>query len=142
MKPILTMLLVLVTVSHSQAGLTLWSGEPNDVTITGNTATINAAGTFKLQSVTNGNLDVIDLIQIANDVTGTVTIHVRRNPNDMAGDDGATHVGAINLTNSHAIPVVGNLAELRITGDLGTADEIVIRYLRPLKIRAFDRPRS
>jgi len=88
---------------------------------------IRADGTFKFQSVTDDELDVIGSITIADAVTGTVTVHIARNPADEAGTDGATNVGSINLTNSHAIPVIGNLAELRITGDLGVSAPSVVR---------------
>jgi hypothetical protein len=45
---------------------------------------ILASGTFKFQSVTGGNLDDIGTITIDDSVTGTVTIHIARDPNDAA----------------------------------------------------------
>jgi len=126
-RKILTTCLVWALSPTVLAGVQLWSGEPNDVSINGDDVIITAPGTFKFQSVTDDELDVIGSITVADGVTGTVTIHVRRNPNDMAGDDGATHVGAINLTNNQGDNLIGNLAELRITGNLGTAGPSVVR---------------
>jgi hypothetical protein len=74
--------------------------------------------------VTDDELDAIGSITVDNDVTGTVTVFIERDTDDDS--PGATHVGSIDLTNSHATPVVGNLAELRITGDLATLAACVV----------------
>ena len=115
----------------ARADITLWSGTASDVTINDTTrkVTILAAGTFKFQSVTGGALDHINNIVVANGVTGTVIVHVARNPADSAGMNGATNIGEINLTNDQNASLIGNLAELRITGDLGSLAPTVIRNL-------------
>ena len=46
------------------------------------------SGTLFVNRRFNGN------ISIEGDLTGTVTLHIARNPDDEAGTDGATHVGA------------------------------------------------
>jgi hypothetical protein len=111
------------------AGIEEWTTRVEDTdweTTGSNNIVILADGTFKFQSVTGGNLDDIGTITIDNGVTGTVTVYIARNPADMAGTDGAANVGSINLTNSHMTPVVGNLAELRITGDWGSGGSSVV----------------
>lgn len=87
------------------AGLELWSGNPANVDITFNSAVITAAGTFKFQSVTGGNLDVIDDITVADGVTGTVIVYIERDTDDDS--PGATNVGAIDLTNNQGASPVG-----------------------------------
>ena len=130
MKRILTVVLALFVGSpFATAGLELWSGNAGDVEITGDSAEITASGTFKFQSVTGGSLDVIDDITVADGVTGTVTVYIARDPNDNAGTDGATDVGSINLTNDQLANLIGNLAELRITGDLATANDVACRNI-------------
>ena len=103
-------------VSSASAGLKLWSGTPGDVTITGNDAEIFAAGTFKFESevTPGGALDVIGNITVNSSVTGTVTVYIERDTDNDS--PGATNVGSINLTNA----TTGDLAELRITGNLGS----------------------
>ena len=123
--------MTMLFVSSGRANITLWSGNANDITIDQNNkrVTILASGTFKFQSVTGGALDHINNIVVANGVTGTVIVHVARNPADSAGMNGATNVGEINLTNDQGASLIGNLAELRITGDLGSLAPTVIRNL-------------
>jgi len=119
------------TATYGAPQITEWSSASTgfDIDNTNLIVTITAAGAYKFQSLDGGNLADINLIQVDDGVTGTVTIHIARDPNDSAGTDGATNVGSIDLTNSHATPVVGNLAELRITGNLGTVDESEVRNI-------------
>jgi len=105
------------------AGLELWSGDPGDVDITGDSAEITAAGTFKFQSVTAGNLDVIGSITVANGVTGTVTVYIERDTDNDS--PGATNIGAIDLTNDQGASLTGNLAELRISGNLANDGPVI-----------------
>ena len=105
------------------ADVQLWSGNPDNVTITDDDVRIDAAGTFKFQSVTSGNLDVIGSITVADGVTGEVIVYIERDTDNDS--PGATNVGAINLTNNQGANLTGNLAELRITGDLATEGDVV-----------------
>ena len=119
MRRILIVVLTLfVAPTIATAGLELWSGIAGDVVITGDSAVITAAGTFKFQSVTSGNLDEIGSITVADGVTGTVIVYIERDTDDDS--PGATNVGAINLTNDQEASLIGEIAELRITGDLAT----------------------
>ena len=123
MRPLISLAffgLVFATVSN--AGLELWSGSAGNVDINGNNATILAAGTFKFQSVTGGNLDVIGSITVADGVTGEVTVYIERDTDDDS--PGATNMGAINLTNNQGASLTGNLAELRISGNLATDGDV------------------
>jgi len=89
--------IVLLSSSFGLADVTEWSGRSlgNDYDVIDNiNVLIKANGTFKLQSVTDDELDVIGSITIAVGVTGTVTLLIARNPADEAGTDGGTHVGA------------------------------------------------
>ena len=131
MKRSLAITILLFASSQAIATVTEWGGAPaGDFTIDLNdNVTILGAGTFKFQSVTAGNLGSIRSISVANGVTGTVIVHVARNPADSAGMNGATNVGEINLTNDQGASLIGNLAELRITGDLGSLAPTVIRNL-------------
>lgn len=118
------------TVGQAMATITLWSGSSSDVFInqaTG-TVTILAPGTFKMHSVANGSLAPINHIFVADGVTGAVEVHVRRNPVDNAGIEGASDVGEIDLTNDQST-LTGALVELHITGDLGTLGPIVVTSL-------------
>ena len=107
----------------ASAGLELWSGNPTNVSITLNNVQILAPGTFKFQSVTSGNLDVIGSITVTDGVTGEVIVYIERDTDNDS--PGATNVGAINLTNNQGANLTGNLAELRITGDLATTEGVV-----------------
>jgi len=114
--------MVISAATTAAAGLELWSGNPANVTITDNDAQIDAAGTFKFQSVTGGSLDVIGIITVADGVSGTVIVYIERDTDDNS--PGATNVGAINLTNDQGANLTGNLAELRITGNLATEGDV------------------
>ncbi|MGE0482171.1 MAG: hypothetical protein AB7Q17_17055 [Phycisphaerae bacterium] len=114
------LLFVFAFSTHITADLCLWSGDSGNVSITGTSAVINAAGTYKFEAVTtcgsSNTLANIGNITIDSSVTGTVTVYIEsRSDNNTPG---AANVGSINLTNTSG--VTGDLAELRITGDLGT----------------------
>ncbi|MGE0480161.1 MAG: hypothetical protein AB7Q17_06775 [Phycisphaerae bacterium] len=105
---------------NARADICLWSGTPGNVSIVGANVEILAAGTYKFEAVTScgssTTLADIGAITINSSVTGTVTVYIEsRSDNNTAG---AVNVGSINLTNTSG--VTGELAELRITGDLGT----------------------
>ncbi|MBU0637301.1 MAG: hypothetical protein KKB50_00400, partial [Planctomycetes bacterium] len=86
------------------------------------TVLITTAGTFKFDAMDGAALGVIDLIEVQTGVTGTVNLHIRRGPGP--GElpvEGAQDVKEINLSNA----TIGNIAELRIAGDLGEVNNIV-----------------
>lgn len=106
--------------------ITLWSGTAANVNIDdqAGTVTILAAGTFKLDSVTGSGLGHINLIKVADGVTGTVTVHVLRRP-WQGGGPGAVNIGEIRLANDQGASLTGVLAELDITGNFGTQNPSV-----------------
>jgi hypothetical protein len=121
-------LFILACSAQARADVFLWSGNPDDVTITGINVEIAAAGTFKLEALTEpgGNvLADIGNVAIANGVTGTVIVFIERSTDN--NNPGAVNVDSINLTNTSG--VTGNLRELRITGDLGTAAASTVRNI-------------
>jgi len=95
-KVLITVSVAWISALRVAAGLTLWSGNANDVSITGNNAEIFAAGTFKFESVTAGELDIIGEIKINGSVNGIVTIYVERSTDNDS--PGATDVRSINPT--------------------------------------------
>jgi hypothetical protein len=106
------------------AEITEWSGRASRTweSLDGVNITLFADGTFKFQSVTGGSVAAIGTILVDNSVTGTVTLHIERNPaevGNVAGQPGATNVGSIDLINGNATPTTGNLAFINITGALG-----------------------
>ena len=65
LRSLFTIAMAISTATFASAGLELWSGNSANVSITENNVQILAAGTFKFQSVTSGNLDVIGSITVA-----------------------------------------------------------------------------
>lgn len=126
-RQLLAAAMSLLAVSVSTAEINEWTaqdqGQDWDLDGTNGIRILNS-GIFKFESVTSGNLDEIGSIVIDDSVTGTVTVFIERSTDNNT--PGATNVGFIDLTNDHATPVIGNLQELRITGDLGTAGPIVV----------------
>jgi len=116
------------TASISEAQISLWSGESGDVNInnTTGTVTIEAAGVFKFQSVDGNDLADINLIEVADGVTGTVEVHVMRDPGDEVGTTGARDVNEVDLTNDQGASLVGVLGVIDIGGDIGTLGGVTV----------------
>jgi hypothetical protein len=68
----------------------------------------------------------ISLIEVADGVTGTVEVHVMRDPADEVGTTGARDVNEIDLTNDQGASLVGVLGVIDIGGDLGTLGGVTV----------------
>ncbi|MBU0641456.1 MAG: hypothetical protein KKB50_21560 [Planctomycetes bacterium] len=118
---VLSIYCVLCATSGTLADIHVWEGDPSDCTIsdTFNTIQIDAAGTYGFRAWDGiGTLEAIQWIRVQSGVTGTVTVKVAYS---ATGGNGATNVWEIDLSNAG----IGNIAELRISGDLGDVDDIV-----------------
>ena len=122
-----TMVLSLAIIPLASGAVEEWSGRTLgvDYTVTGDVnVTILANGIFKFQAEDgSGNLDEIGSITVADGVTGTVIVYIERDTDDDS--PGATNVGAINLANDQGASLTGEIAELRISGNLGADDNVV-----------------
>ncbi|MEW6252035.1 MAG: hypothetical protein AB1716_15455 [Planctomycetota bacterium] len=123
MKKGIIALLGLAAALQANANIVLWEGNQNHVEILQDpyySVKILQPGLFKLQSVTNGQLDVINHITVdASCPAGDIYVYVVRNPDEVGGqqhEPGASNLKEINLTGSAA---VGRISEVVITGELG-----------------------
>lgn len=122
-------ILISMAVSHSIADINEWTAQDqgDDWELIGsNGIRILSSGIFKFESVNlgSGALESIGDIVIDNSVTGTVTLYIERSTDNNS--PGAVNIDSINLTNTNMTPVIGNLQELRITGNLGVSGPIVM----------------
>ena len=123
----LAILTLLAGTQLANATVTEWSGRTpgTDYVVRDDVhVEILTNGTFKFQALDgSGNLDVIGNITVADGVTGTVTVYIERETDNDS--PGATNVGSINLTNDQGAYLTGNLAKLRINGNLATDEDII-----------------
>jgi hypothetical protein len=107
-----------------------WLGEPNDVDVFGgNWVRIKAPGSFGFEALDRDPNDPNTILGLGyfleieidpNCPAGTVNVYILHDPNDpnSPGGPGAIDVYWVHLLD--ATNVTGSLAELRITGDLGS----------------------
>ncbi len=121
----------IMLVSIAAADINEWTSQDQgtdwDLNVSNEIVILNS-GIFKFESVSaGGELEDIVGIRIDDSVTGTVTLTIERSTDNNT--PGARHVGSIDLTNSNATPVVGDLAELRIDGNLATTGPVVVHHI-------------
>lgn len=106
--------------------ITEWGGAPGGYNIVGGeaaTVTITAPGTYKFQATDpsrpNGLGDINSITVDASCPSGTVTVSVVRDPNEVGGDPNQPGVFALKKINLWAPNVVGNIQTVRSAANVG-----------------------